>query len=114
MPQANPCPRDDALQLLALGRIAAAEAEPLERHVADCPRCADALGRLEARDVLVDTLRAPRPPQAAVHGARWQEMILCFKRLRPADATVTLEPPTPPTENPTLRTVAPLSPGDTP
>ena len=53
----NACPDAQCLQSLLLGRLSAAAAEPLERHLAGCSRCAQTLHGLQKQDTLTDALR---------------------------------------------------------
>src|SRR5262245_44364848 len=58
MPQIDPCPNADDLQRFALGRLAEADAERMQEHVADCSTCLETLHHLEAKDALVEAMRA--------------------------------------------------------
>jgi len=58
MPNARPCPQVAELQKFLLGLLAAAEAERMQRHVAECQSCLDTLHGLESSDTLVEAMRA--------------------------------------------------------
>jgi anti-sigma factor RsiW len=45
------CPDREVLQSLVLGQLADAEAGPLEEHLAQCQRCAEALQGLHPREM---------------------------------------------------------------
>jgi len=81
------CPDAPSLQRFLLGWATGTEAERLEEHVADCPRCLESLGILRADDELV---QAARGEAVAIPGA-YEELALAaipvLKRLRPHDPT---------------------------
>src|SRR5579862_6571097 len=54
---ATPCPTADVLRRYFLGTDLGTEAAPVEAHVADCPRCVEALHALRDEDALVSALR---------------------------------------------------------
>jgi hypothetical protein len=51
------CPDHQTLWRFLTGRLADAEAEPIERHLEGCPFCLDRLGALSAHDCLLDEVR---------------------------------------------------------
>jgi len=55
------CPGLAVLERLVLGQILAPEADALEKHVAVCARCSEALARAPAVDVLVEVIRHREP-----------------------------------------------------
>src|SRR4051812_31389515 len=63
-----PCPARHLLERFLLGRVPAAEAELLERHLTDCATCGATLDELGAEDALVATMRSRSPILAEVDG----------------------------------------------
>ncbi len=68
MPPAEACPSAAALQRWLHGAILPSEAEPLERHVEQCPACQRSLGALDVADGLLHTAARslPTPPSSPV------------------------------------------------
>ena len=60
-----PCPTRHLLERFLLGRVPAAEAELLERHLNACVTCGTTLDELGAEDALVTTMRSRSPILAA-------------------------------------------------
>src|SRR5438552_978641 len=58
MADAISCPKLDDLQRFLLGRLAEADAAPVQRHLAGCPNCLNTLHDLEANDTLIEAMRA--------------------------------------------------------
>jgi hypothetical protein len=58
MPGPSVCPEREQLQRLVLGQVPSAQADTLEVHVADCPRCGEVLAQLHAVDALVEDMQA--------------------------------------------------------
>ena len=94
MPTSVACCDLRILERLLLGQIPAADAAPLEQHVSDCSRCADALRQIRAEDALVQALRHTPEPDGLEQTEFVQALIPCLKRLRPTDPerTVASEP----------------------
>jgi len=84
------CPKTPVLERLLLGRIAAAEADALEAHVASCSHCAHELDMLRADDPLVQAVRQVRDSAPSPDDEVIAAMIPWLKRLRPHDGTQTL------------------------
>jgi tetratricopeptide (TPR) repeat protein len=59
MTEQLPCADLQKLKSFSLGQLGEPEAEALERHVSQCPRCGKRLGELEAEDSLVLAMRKP-------------------------------------------------------
>jgi hypothetical protein len=55
------CPDQPTLENILLGRLAGAEAEKWEEHLAHCPRCPASLGLLDREDALTVGLRRAQP-----------------------------------------------------
>src|SRR5579884_726308 len=53
----TPCPTPDVLRRYFLGTDLGPETAPVEAHLADCPRCVEALHALRDEDALVSALR---------------------------------------------------------
>jgi anti-sigma factor RsiW len=65
MPQVPLCPHPRDLLRLTLGLVPELEAEPLGQHLLSCPRCADRLNNLQAKDTLIEALRGSQDTQPA-------------------------------------------------
>ena len=114
---ATPCPDARTLERLLLGHLSGPQAEQLEAHVLECPRCVQVAQSLQADDALVlalhdaDTLE-PSPEQPLIDA-----VIPVLKRLRPSDQTQTLAPGDTGGERGSASTTGlpgPLTPADTP
>jgi serine/threonine protein kinase len=79
----TPCPDDRELERLLLGRVPAAEAEPLEQHLATCSRCAVALEKVRTTDPLVDALQRPPVVDETKLGPFVAALLPSLKQLRP-------------------------------
>jgi hypothetical protein len=58
MPAITQCPNVDDLERLAIGVIGDEAAEPIERHLLECPSCVERVAGIQANDTLLDALRA--------------------------------------------------------
>jgi eukaryotic-like serine/threonine-protein kinase len=59
------CPDPQVLQRFLLGQVSEAEADPLEQHVARCPRCLQIVASVHAEDGFVLAMRAQARTQVA-------------------------------------------------
>src|SRR5947209_6893762 len=75
------CPAPHLLERFLLGRVPAAEAELLERHLEGCAACAGTLDRLEAEDALVTTMRCRSPILAEVDGVIVRRLVRSLRTL---------------------------------
>ncbi len=92
MPPVSACPDGKQLEALLLGRLSAAEAGPLEEHVAACTRCAARLDQLQASDPFSESLRGADDTQMCHDQELARSIIPWLKRLRPREETVTILP----------------------
>ncbi|MGH7139237.1 MAG: hypothetical protein ACREHD_26120 [Pirellulales bacterium] len=53
------CPSVEELQRLAIGLISDEAAEPLERHLLECPACVERMGAVASDDTLLNALKTP-------------------------------------------------------
>ena len=86
MPGTSLCPPREDLQRFLLGQLSHEEAEPLERHLAECPSCVSTLTALEAHDGLLDVVAVvTRSPSAPVEEVR-EELLRDLYRLPGSDS----------------------------
>jgi hypothetical protein len=104
------CPPKQRLREFALGLVPEAETDRLERHLADCPACLQALDRLEPADELLDALAAA----PAVLGQRDASLERLKQQVRALHgAALSASAGTPTTANwPATQVMPPLPGGD--
>jgi hypothetical protein len=78
-----PCPNPDDLQRFLLGRLPETETERLHQHLADCPACLDTLHGLEAKDTLMDAMRASAKPSPGSEDDVVEGLVAHLSGLRP-------------------------------
>src|SRR5262245_13511894 len=79
------CPLREDLQRFLLGQLSQEEAEPLERHLSECPTCVGALTDLKPHDGLVDVVAVvARSPVLPVEQIR-EDLLRELYRLPEAD-----------------------------
>jgi predicted Ser/Thr protein kinase len=95
------CPSASLLEQLMLGQLSDHEAEPLERHLADCGRCGSLASSIQAGGVLVEAMRAPSPILQETANPVVERLIGHLRGLRPGDTPALLSPdPTPASPSP--------------
>ncbi len=94
MPKGSDCPTTSVLERLLLGQISPDEAESLEAHVLECPRCGQAMKTIAAVDELVAAMEQVRAEAVAKAPEAAEALIPWLKRLRPKEATQTVSIPT--------------------
>src|SRR5688572_18216144 len=76
------CPDLSVLERFLLGHVIGATADLLERHLADCPRCAQRIGVLQAEDELVVSLRRRSRVLVGYEAAEADRLIPRMRELR--------------------------------
>jgi WD40 repeat protein len=69
------------LQRLVLGQLPDTEAAALEAHLAGCPRCSEAITRVQGEDMLVEAMRGRGSPVAEADRPLAQQLIARLKHL---------------------------------
>src|SRR5262245_26440039 len=83
MAKAASCPERDDLERFLMGRLAEADALPLQQHLAKCPSCLDTLHSLEADDTLIAAVRAQRDVAERSEDAIVEGLVARLSGLRP-------------------------------
>jgi anti-sigma factor RsiW len=87
----TPCPERIELERVLLGLLPETQAEQLEQHVLECPRCVATMVEMGAGDTLVEAMRAGPAAAAEMAGYRDQVRVVVDRwvaaRGAPVDAT---------------------------
>ena len=109
MPNIACCPERQELQQFALGQLAPADIERLERHLDDCGSCLTVLEQLASADSLVDTLRSRDETPVPCESSIVCKLMARLQGQPPSaavDATAEFATPTPLSETATLAPAA--------
>jgi WD40 repeat protein len=79
---ASYCPDVEVLQRFVLGDVSDPEIAELERHLAQCPACVDALQTIHVEDTLIEAMRAQAEAKEGPDDAQVQTMIRKLEALR--------------------------------